>query len=145
MHRISILTLAIITFFLVACAEQPSRETIGTGTGAVVGGVIGSQVGDDTTGTLIGGVLGAVLGSEVGKRLDARDEENAVQALESNDTVSWTDSDTGEQYTVDPTDTFRRDGRVCRNYTTTVRIEGEPQQATGTACKKSDGTWEVLG
>ncbi|WP_303906038.1 RT0821/Lpp0805 family surface protein [Thiohalomonas denitrificans] len=144
MVRMSIFTVIAAVFLLVACAQEPTKETIGTGAGAVLGGVIGSEVGDGTAGTVVGGVLGAVLGREVGRRLDARDEEQAAQALENNQTVSWTDRETGDQYTVNPTDTFERDGRVCRRYTTTVSIEGEPQTASGTACKRDDGTWEVI-
>ena len=138
-------TLVAAVFLLTACSQDPTKETIGTGAGAVLGGVIGSEVGDGTTGTVVGGVLGAVLGREVGRRLDEGDEENAVRALENNEPVTWADEDTGEQYTVNPTDTFERDGRVCRQYTTTVRIEGEPQRASGTACKRDDGSWEVIG
>lgn len=144
MHGKNLLLYLAAIVLVAACAEQPSRETIGTGAGAVLGGVVGSEVGDGATGTLIGGVLGAVLGREVARRLDANDEQRAEQALEANRSASWQDPQTGERLTVNPTGTFTRDGRLCRRYTTTVRIEGQEEQATGTACKSESGQWELV-
>lgn len=128
-----------------ACAQEPTREEIGTGAGAVLGGVIGGEVADGTAGTIVGGVLGAVLGREVAQRLDPSDERRAEQALETNNVASWEDPETGEQITVNPTETFTRNGRTCRRYTTTVEIEGQPERATGIACRQETGEWEVVG
>jgi hypothetical protein len=32
----------------------------------------------------------------------------------------------------------------CREYTTTMAINGQPQQVTGTACLQPDGTWRII-
>lgn len=71
---------------------------------------MGSEVGDGTTGTVIGGVTGALIGREVGRRMDERDRANARPAFEENRTVNWDNPDTDTEYTVQPTDTFQRDG-----------------------------------
>src|SRR5262249_1518651 len=34
-------------------------------------------------------------------------------------------------------------GPYCREYTSTVRVDGRPQQAHGVACMQPDGTWEI--
>ena len=32
----------------------------------------------------------------------------------------------------------------CREFTTTIVIDGAPQQAYGTACRHADGTWKLV-
>lgn len=137
----------LLAVLLAGCAqlEGTSKETIGTGTGAVVGGVIGRGVADDDTlGMVIGGVAGAIVGGAIGRRMDARDREHAFAAFEENRTESWTNQQTGANYTVRPTETFQRDGRICREYTTAIEIGGSDRQASGVACQRNDGTWEIM-
>lgn len=41
--------------------------------------------------------------------------------------------------------TYRsRSGRLCREYRTTIIIDGRPQPAYGTACQMADGSWQVV-
>jgi osmotically inducible lipoprotein OsmB len=54
------------------CSHAPTKQQIGTATGAVVGGVAGAVMTGSTTGTVIGAGAGAVIGSEVGKSLDKK-------------------------------------------------------------------------
>jgi len=35
-------------------------------------------------------------------------------------------------------------GQTCRQYQTTVTVNGAPQQQTGTACLEPDGTWRIV-
>jgi len=37
-----------------------------------------------------------------------------------------------------------RSGHLCREYRTTIIIEGRPQPAYGTACQMPDGSWQVV-
>ncbi len=125
------------------CAEQPSRETLGTAGGAVIGGVIGREVLDSDTGTLLGAVVGAVAGRQL---LEEYDRRQAASALEQNETTSWVNPNTDANYTFTPTESYRGpENRICREYRTTISVEGEQQIATGTACRRTDGSWEVLG
>ena len=56
---------------LSACASNPSNAQIGTGVGAVAGGLAGSAIGG-TGGAIIGAGAGALVGNEVGKRSEGR-------------------------------------------------------------------------
>jgi len=35
-------------------------------------------------------------------------------------------------------------GQTCREYQTTMTIDGQPQQTHGTACLQPDGTWRIV-
>jgi osmotically inducible lipoprotein OsmB len=50
------------------CSTSPTNAQIGTGAGAVIGGVAGNAVFGNTIGTVGGAAAGAVIGNEVGKR-----------------------------------------------------------------------------
>lgn len=141
-----LLTVLVTVFVLTACAETPSKETIGAGTGAVLGGVLGSEIGDDSTAATIGGtILGAIVGGAIGRRMDEGDRQRVYNSLENNESTSWTNPETDARYAFEPTDTYRTSsGRLCRNYTTSVVIEGSRENATGRACKREDGTWEIV-
>lgn len=57
---------------LAGCSHAPSKQQIGTATGAVVGGAAGAVLTGTTTGTVIGAGAGAVIGSEIGKSMDKK-------------------------------------------------------------------------
>lgn len=65
---IKILGIGSLAASLAACSTPPTREQVGIGTGAVVGGVLGSTVtGGSTLGTVGGAAVGGVVGREVAK------------------------------------------------------------------------------
>jgi surface antigen len=82
--------------------------TIGTLIGGLGGGLVGSQIGSGTGRVVAmgaGAVLGAALGNYIGSQLDARDKQeagNAVnQALDSPDhQVAWSNPESGNSGTV---------------------------------------------
>lgn len=55
---------------LSACSSNPTKAQIGTGAGAVVGGVAGNAIFGSTLGTVGGAAAGALIGNEVGKDRD---------------------------------------------------------------------------
>jgi osmotically inducible lipoprotein OsmB len=57
---------------LTGCGTSLTNQQIGTGTGAVLGGVAGSALGGGTLGTVGGAAAGAVIGSEIGKKQDEK-------------------------------------------------------------------------
>jgi len=63
---LSIAAAAVIT--LTGCATNPTNAQIGTGVGAVAGGVIGNAVLGGPVGTIGGAAAGALIGNEVGKK-----------------------------------------------------------------------------
>lgn len=57
---------------LSGCGHTPSKQQIGTATGAVVGGAAAAVLTGTTTGTVIGAGAGAVIGSEIGKSMEKK-------------------------------------------------------------------------
>ncbi len=53
---------------MAACSTSPTRQQVGIGTGAVLGGVVGNSVtGGGALGTIGGAAVGGVIGNEVTK------------------------------------------------------------------------------
>ncbi len=131
-----------------------SKQTVGTGAGAVAGGLLGSQVGSGSGrlwATGAGVLLGALVGSEIGSSLDRADRmymQNAQQRAHTapiGETVNWNNPDSGNSgsYTVvrDGTSTA---GRYCREYQQVITVGGRQENAYGTACQQPDGSWEII-
>jgi osmotically inducible lipoprotein OsmB len=58
---------------LSACSTNPTKQEIGTATGAVVGGVAGAVLtGGSTVGTVGGAAIGGVVGNKIGHDLQNR-------------------------------------------------------------------------
>lgn len=75
-----------------------------------------------------------------------REHELALRgALRSQvgETIHWRDNDASGSVTVIRDGTSSA-GRYCREYTQEIRIGGESQQAYGTACRNTDGSWEIV-
>jgi surface antigen len=102
---------------------------------------------------VIGTLGGAYLGSEIGKSLDAADrmymEQNAQSTLEHSKTderSSWKNPDSGNSGTFKPTRTYASSsGQSCREYETTIYVDGREETAKGTACRQPDGSWKITG
>ena len=149
--------IAIVSLFLsVACTQtQNPKEQVGTLGGAVAGGLLGSQVGKGSgrlIATGVGTLIGAMIGSEVGKSLDKADiayarqaEERALADSDIGEEIYWNNPETGNRGVVETTrDGTSQSGRYCREYQHTVIIDGKSQDAYGTACRQSDGSWEII-
>lgn len=58
---------------------------------------------------------------------------------------TWRNPDSGHSGTFTPTRTYREpEGRYGREYTQTVLIGGEEHKAYGRACRRPDGTWQIV-
>jgi len=131
-----------------------NKQLIGTGGGAILGGLAGSQVGSGSGrlwATGAGVLLGALLGSEIGSSLDRADMAYAQQASNRATTapigqkISWNNPETGNSGYITPV----RDGRdssgaYCREYQQTIYVGGKQESGYGTACRQPDGTWKVI-
>lgn len=139
------------TLLLTACETAPERqqEQAGSVVGAVIGGVIGSQFGEGsgrTAATIVGAVAGGAIGNAIGRNMDETDRLRAAQALEVSRTgepVSWRNPDTGHEYTVVPTRTYKSAEGPCREYTVDTVIGGRAEKVYGTACRQADGSWKA--
>ncbi|MEO6697445.1 MAG: RT0821/Lpp0805 family surface protein [Gammaproteobacteria bacterium] len=128
-----------------------SKQQTGTVVGGVLGGVLGSTVGGGkgkVAATIAGALIGGLIGGSVGSSLDRADEMKAQQVLERNrvnQASTWRNPDTGNDVTVTPTRTYNRpSGQTCREYTTSVVIQGKRETAHGNACRQSDGSWQIV-
>jgi surface antigen len=129
-----------------ACAsKQGTGAVVGAGTGAAAGAAIAKN---DALGAVVGGLVGGLIGSEVGRRMDQRDQNQLTRTFEYNPTgrsTEWNNPDTGYSYSATPTATFEREDRPCRRFTLEADVEGSSdEQVTGTACRRTDGTWEIV-
>lgn len=142
---------AVVSFFLVACeASMPSNKSTGAVLGGVAGGVAGSQIGKGKgrdVAMVLGTLLGAGIGGAIGQSMDTTDAVETGRALESTttgNTVAWSNPDTGNEYEVTPTNTFKTStGQNCREYTTIAKINGQQEKMNGTACRQADGSWKA--
>lgn len=146
----------IILVLILSCGTgwAGPKESGGALLGAASGAIIGSQIGDgkgQVAAILIGTLAGTVIGHEVGRSLDQADrlalQQNNQIALEtnrSNYSSTWVNPDTGHSGSLTPVRTFKNAaGRYCREYQTTIIIDGQRQQAYGTACRQNDGFWQI--
>ena len=141
---------------LAACEGQYGpKQTGGALVGGALGGLAGSQIGSGTgsmVATGLGVALGLLAGGEVGKSLDRADQmylnRTTSQALEtypSGQTATWRNPDSGHYGTVTPRPAYQTAaGQYCREFTQTVVVGGQQQQAYGTACRQPDGTWKIV-
>lgn len=60
---------AAIAAVLTGCSSNPSKQEIGTVTGAVLGGVVGTALTGNTAGTVVGAGAGAYVGNRLAKDL----------------------------------------------------------------------------
>lgn len=146
---------------LSACAsngygDYGTKETIGTLGGAALGGWAGSQIGKGTgrlVATAAGVVIGGLIGNQIGRGLDETDrqqayrtEQTALERYPDGQYSRWDNPNNGNSgYTV-PQSTYQNSyGQYCREYQTTIIVNGRPETAYGTACREPDGTWRVAG
>ncbi len=157
MHAIKMLVAAVAVAGLAGCETMQERpkETVGAVGGALAGAWAGSHVKGTKRGrvaTVAGAILGGLIGRGIGRSLDRADQAHARQttssALEGNrigQTASWRNPDSGNHGTVTPTRTYTaRSGTPCREYQTTVTVDGRTVQGHGTACREADGSWRIV-
>lgn len=91
-------------------------------------------------------------GQEYGAMLDSTEQQAMAEtfqyALENNpinEASAWVNPDTQRSGTVVPVRTFQNSaGQYCREFVTTIMIGGHEEQAYGTACRQSDGSWLIV-
>lgn len=132
-----------------------SKEDIGTVAGALLGGLLGSKVGKGggrKIATVLGAVAGGYAGKTYGKQLDCQDQQyhsqtthEALEYQPSGRASSWNNPDSGHSGTITPVKTWQRDtGQYCRDYTQSIIVDGQIQEAQGTACRDNGGNWRIV-
>jgi surface antigen len=150
------------------CGAPGSRQNMGTGIGAMAGGVTGGLLAkrNPVAGAVIGAVAGGIIGGAIGKSLD--DEERRQLALASQlaaeqpvvpraapKKVQWkrtnpqTNTVTASGWVVPKSDPYQRpDGTTCRDVTQSVDKDGHSQSQDVTLCRtqvaQADGSNWVI-
>ena len=148
---------AVVALSLAGCENMRDnpKQTGGTLIGAGLGALAGSQIGSgkgQLAAVAIGALGGAWLGSEAGKSLDKADRmyaertaQNALETGRTGQTSTWKNPDSGHSGTFTPTRTYQTASNPdCREYETTVTIDGRQERAVGRACRQADGTWKIV-
>jgi len=158
MKKLAIILLFPI-FLLSGCftneAGKVSKSKMGAIGGGIAGALLGSTVGGGSGKSIAiatGAIVGSLAGSELGKTLDQRDLElqqksqiNALEYNKSGNASAWKNPDTNASGYVKPTNTFvNNKGQNCREYTQVIKIGGKAEKGFGTACRRSDGSWEIV-
>ncbi len=149
--------IGLCVLLLAGCADMENnpKQTLGAIGGAGIGALIGSQIGGgkgQLAAVAIGTLAGAWAGSEIGKSLDKADklyaQRTAQDSLDYNKTYqssTWRNPDSGNSGTFTPTRTYQTaDGVYCRDYETTIYVDGRDETAVGRACRQPDGTWKII-
>ncbi|MBL6945455.1 MAG: glycine zipper 2TM domain-containing protein [Rhodospirillales bacterium] len=155
MTSTKILAVMLSIFLVGACSSFQDRpnQTAGGVLGAVAGGLIGAQFGSGSgqlAATALGTLAGAWAGSEIGRSMDEKDRQYSgqahQQALASGQTIRWNNPDSGNYGTVQPgrSGTHGSSGAYCREFQTTIVVDGEREQAYGTACQQPNGSWRIM-
>ena len=98
-------------------------------------------------------VLAALGNGLIGNKasLDTSDRKRALQAeyqaLEyspAGKSIEWKNASGSRSGEVVAAQPYQVGSQNCRQYTHTVRVDGTPQSARGTACRNEDGSWTPL-
>ena len=149
--RLYISVIMSLIVVLSGCETVQNKEQAGMIIGGILGGVVGSEIGGGdgrTAAIIVGTLIGSSIGGSVGRSMDETDRLKAAHALENVRTgvpSSWVNPDTGNQYTVVPTKTYKTDTGPCREYTMEAWVGGKKEEVFGTACRQADGSWENEG
>lgn len=153
----SIALVSLVAVGLSACANNDygNKQTWGGILGAAGGAVAGSQFGKgkgQLVGVAAGTLLGALIGSEVGKSLDQADRQamnrttqDTLERSPSGRTSRWSNPDSGNSGTVTPRPAYENQaGEQCREFEQTIFVGGREERAYGTACRRPDGSWQIV-
>lgn len=149
------IAIALLATALTGCESMGDREGLGAVFGSVAGGLLGAQVGSGdgkAAAAALGALGGWLFGRDVGRKLDDVDrlkvQHSTAKALESQPSGTssgWNNPDSGNSGQTTPTRTFQRDdGSYCREFTQTINVGGQTEEAYGTACRQPDGTWKIV-
>lgn len=132
-----------------------NKQQVGTVLGGIGGGIAGNSIGKGqgrTVATIGGALLGSMIGNSVGESLDRADmqylnssTQGALEGTTTGTTSKWINPDSGNSGTVTPTKTFQNNsGQYCREFSQTIVVGGNKQNAFGTACRQPDGSWQIV-
>jgi surface antigen len=151
-RRDTILGLSLLVLLAGCQGQQLGISTAAGGIGgATAGGLLGAALGGGNTGIAGGVLLGGLLGAGVGQMLDQRSQQmqsqtvaRALEGTPAGTASTWRNPDNGNSGRITPTRTFQNQaGAYCREFQQELVVGGQTQQATSTACRQPDGSWQT--
>ena len=157
MKKLAILGLVLM---LGACqlSDRENKLAISTLVGAAAGATLGwFTIGGGNMGSILGaaliGTAGATAGYLAADYYLPPDDKKAMsdatyQTLASakmGETKQWGDPKSGSHGTVTATREFvAKNGRICREFVSTVTVGDKAQSFEGSACRLPDGAWQSI-
>jgi surface antigen len=138
------------------CERQRANNQVGGLVfGAIAGGLFGNAVSSRRNrggATAMGAIVGGALGAGIASNMNCDDRYYVHQTYYdgfergySNRTYQWRNPNTGHHGAFRVGDYYRGNaGQRCATYAQTIWIQGRPERARGYACRRGDGSWEIL-
>ncbi|MEN8260101.1 MAG: RT0821/Lpp0805 family surface protein [Pseudomonadota bacterium] len=129
---------------------QCYRETVGRYLGRTLGRNAGARLGSpegQAAAVIAGTLLGQIFDRKMGFAMDDVDSYCTGLALEQgqdNQIIRWMNPDLYTDYHVAPLNRYRLNGRTCRDFTTAITDRKKSRTKKRTACRRADGSWEII-
>ena len=145
------LLVLLFSFFLTSCAQlSNSKKNISELTFSSVGGYLAYQLSDaDIFSTIIGSSVGLIAGGFVGDFLEKNDyyyyKVAALKTLDLNEvgtTEYWKNTKSGNEGVVKVKNYFQTP--ECRLIEHIYIVKNKTKNFYDTACRQSNGTWEII-
>ncbi|MGH8614470.1 MAG: RT0821/Lpp0805 family surface protein [Gammaproteobacteria bacterium] len=129
--------------------ECTPKKVTGAEAGAALGSALGATMGGgNALATVAGTLAGAMLGSKADTSLTtSADDDCFRQVLErapDQEQVAWDNHSSSTHYELTPVRSYRRSGQTCRELASTIERRGEVREVYRTACRQSDGRWQLM-
>jgi surface antigen len=156
MKPVRLIVLAMIVVVIASCANRDERSRLGdlvggegeTAAAATADASAPTQVALVRESTLI---VPDLLASEAGKAITAADQlalerttQTTLETVPIGTESTWRNPQSGSHGIIAPRRTFQKaSGTYCREFTQTLVTGTVTEQAAGTACRETDGTWKL--
>lgn len=156
MIRVRLIILAMTALVVAGCANRDERSRLGdlvdgeskaetVAVEAPVDPVTATPTRESTI------ILASLLASEAGQAITAADQvalerttQTTLETVPIGNESTWRNPQTGSHGIVAPRRTFQKaSGTYCREFTQTLVTGNVTEEALGTACRESDGTWKL--
>jgi|APSaa5957512535_1039671.scaffolds.fasta_scaffold147755_2 surface antigen len=156
MIRVRLIILAMTALVVAGCASRDERSRLGDlvdGDSKAETVAVAAPV-DPVPATLIREstlILASLLASEAGQAITAADQlalerttQTTLETVPIGTESTWRNPQTGSHGIVAPHRTFQKSsGTYCREFTQSLVTGNVTEEALGTACRETDGTWKL--
>jgi surface antigen len=139
-----------------ACQRQRANNQVGGLIfGAIAGGLFGNAISHRHHrggATAMGAIMGGALGAGIAGNMDCGDHYyyrrayyDGFQRGYPNRTYRWRNPNSGHYGDFRVGEYYQGPyGQNCATYTQSIWVRGRPERASGYACQRGDGSWEIV-